>query len=134
VKLANLVVCCIALAGWARAGDTVLERYVAAPDSSYGYTLVRTLPFTGLTIYQIDLVSQTWLTAGDVDRTEWHHWMTIWKPAQAATSTALLIVDGGSNSSMPPSPDPTITVLAAQAGAVVIDLGQVPNEPLTFAG
>lgn len=134
-KLARLVLCWAAVAGLARGGDyTALDRYVAAPDPSYRYTLVRTLPSAGLTIYQLDLVSQNWLTTAEVDRTEWHHWVTIFKPDQVSTNTALLVIDGGSNSASPSSPDPVVTLLAAQAGAVVIDLGQVPNQPLKFAG
>jgi PhoPQ-activated pathogenicity-related protein len=74
-----------------------------------------------MTIYQLGLVSQTWLTTADVDRPEWHHWLTIFKPDQTTTTTALLLIDGGSAPSTAP-------------GAVVIDLGQVPNQPLTFAG
>jgi PhoPQ-activated pathogenicity-related protein len=44
------------------------------------------------------------------------------------------VIDGGSNSSTAPTPDPTMVLLAASTGAVVIDLGQVPNQPLKFAG
>ncbi len=123
------------LAPGLRAGDyTALDRYVAAPDASYRYTLVRTLKYPGLTAYQLDMVSQTWRTAAEVDRPEWHHWLTIYKPDQVTTSTALLLIDGGSNSSTPPTPDATTLLLAASAGSIVADLGQVPNEPLTFAG
>jgi PhoPQ-activated pathogenicity-related protein len=125
----------LALAGLVRGGDyTALDRYVAAPDASYRYTLTRTLPTQGATVYQLDMVSQTWLTTAEVDRTEWHHWVTIVKPDQLATSTALLLIDGGSNSSTPPTPDPQLLLAAALTGAVVVDAGQVPNQPLTFAG
>jgi PhoPQ-activated pathogenicity-related protein len=80
------------------------------------------------------MVSQTWLTSAEVDKPEWRHWVTIYKPDRISTSTALLYVDGGDNSPTPPAPDPLMMLLSAQAGAVVVDLGQVPNEPLTFAG
>ena len=119
----------------ARAADyTALDRYVAAPDPSFRYTLARTVNSPGLVAYQLDMVSQTWLTSAEVDRPEWRHWVTIYKPDQLSTSTVLLYIDGGSNSSSPPAPDPLMMLLSAQAGAVVVDLGQVPNEPLTFAG
>jgi PhoPQ-activated pathogenicity-related protein len=113
---------------------TALDRYVAAPDSTYRYTLSRTLNYSGLTAYQLDMVSQTWLTTAEVDRPEWHHWVTIVKPDSLTTSTVLLYIDGGSNSAAPPTPDIQILALAASLGAVVVDLGQVPNEPLQFAG
>jgi PhoPQ-activated pathogenicity-related protein len=124
----------LALAGLARGGDyTALDRYVAAPDASYRYALTRMLPVQGATVYQLDMVSQTWLTPADVDRTEWHHWLTIVKPDQIATSTALLMIDGGSNSSTPPAPNTQLLLAASLTGAVVVDVGQVPNQPLKFA-
>ena len=124
-----------ALVPLARGGDyTALDRYVAAPDASFRYTLAATVNIPGLVAYQLDMVSQTWLTTAEVDKPEWRHWVTIYKPDQLTTSTVMLFIDGGSNSSSPPLPDPSMMLLAASAGAVVVDLGQVPNEPLTFAG
>ena len=135
MRLRLFVLLCAVLAPRAHAGDyTALDRYVAAPDASYRYSLIRTLKYPGLTAYQLDMVSQTWRTSAEVDRPEWHHWLTIYKPDQIASQTALILIDGGSNSSSPPSPDATTLLLAASAGTVVADLGQVPNEPLTFAG
>lgn len=113
---------------------TALDRYVAAPDASFRYSLARTLNYPGLTAYQLNMVSQTWLTTAEVNQPEWRHWVTIVKPDQITTSTVLLFIDGGSNTNTPPSPDLTMLVLAASMGAVVVDLGQVPNEPLQFAG
>jgi PhoPQ-activated pathogenicity-related protein len=135
MRLRHLAFFSTALASLAQASDyTALDRYVAAPDASYSYTLVNTLKYPGLTAYQIDMVSQTWRTAAEVDKPVWHHWLTIYIPDQVTTSTALLLIDGGSNSSSPPTPDPTTLVEAASAGTVFADLGQVPNEPLLFAG
>jgi PhoPQ-activated pathogenicity-related protein len=51
---------------------------------------------------------------------------------QLTTSTAVLYIDGGSNSSSPTTLDPTVLQMAASSGAIVIDLGQVPNEPISF--
>lgn len=126
----------VGLVSLAHAADnyTALDRYVAAPDASYRYTLFATVPSPGITVYEIDLLSQTWLTAAEVDQPQWHHWLTIYKPDTVVTSTALLVIDGGSNSATPPAPDLTYIFGAATAGAVIVDLGQVPNEPLTFAG
>ena len=113
---------------------TALDRYIAAPDPSFHYSLARTVTYPGLTAYQLDMVSQTWLTTAEVDRPEWQHWVTIYKPDQLNTSTVMLFIDGGNNTSSAPSPDPLMLVLAASIGAVVVDLGQVPNQPLKFAG
>src|ERR1022692_4148454 len=85
-----------ALAPLAHGGDyTALDRYVAAPDASFRYTLVGTVNSPGIVAYQIDRVSQTWLTTAEVDKPVWHHWVTIYKPDQLTTSTAVLFIDGG---------------------------------------
>ena len=118
-----------------RAGDyTALDRYIATPDASYRYQLTRTLAAGDVTIYQIDLTSQTWLTTAEVDRPDWRHWLTIFQPARVATSTAALLIDGGSTRSTPDTPNLLLAVLASQTGAVLVQLNEVPNEPLKFAG
>lgn len=126
---------CAALAAGARAGDyTALDRYVAAPDPSFRYSLNRTLTYPGLTAYQLDMVSQTWLSTAEVDRPEWRHWVTIYKPDRLTSSTGLLLIDGGSNSGTAPAPDQTLVLLAISAGTILVDVGQVPNQPLRFTG
>jgi PhoPQ-activated pathogenicity-related protein len=131
IRILTGILFCAAL----HAGDyTALDRYVAAPDPSFRYSLARTLTYPGLTAYQLNMVSQTWLTTAEVSQPEWRHWVTIFKPDQITTSTVMLFINGGSNSDAPSTPDLTMVLLAASAGAVVIDLGQVPNEPLRFAG
>jgi PhoPQ-activated pathogenicity-related protein len=123
----------LVVAGLASAADyTALDRYVAAADSSYQYSLTRTVPLPGATAYQLNMVSQTWRSAAEVDRPEWRHWVTIIKPDRLTTNTAVLFINGGSNSNSPPAPDPILYALALQTSAVLVDLGQVPNEPLRF--
>ncbi len=113
---------------------TALDRYVAAPDDSYRYQLFRTIPAGDLTIYQLDLVSQTWLTAAEVDRPEWHHWLTIMKPAAVKAPAAALYINGGSNKATPDAPNPLLTAIAAQSGAVAIELDRWPARlPMTKA-
>ncbi len=46
-------------------GPTALDRYVAAPDPGYRFSVVATRPGEGHTAYLIDLVSQRWLTTAD---------------------------------------------------------------------
>ncbi len=113
---------------------TALDRYVAAPDATYTYKLARTTPTLGATIYQLDLTSQTWLSTAEVDQPVWHHWVTIFKPEFVSTQTALLFIDGGSNQPSPISPNLLLAALAVQAGVVVVQLNEVPNQPLKFAG
>ena len=112
---------------------TPLDDYVSMPDASYSYNVVKTVPGPGYTAYIIELTSQTWRSKDEVDRTLWKHWLTIIRPSNATADTALLWINGGSNRSSPPDgPDKMIAGIALAANAVVADIKQVPNEPLTF--
>jgi PhoPQ-activated pathogenicity-related protein len=65
----------------AAAQETALDRYVHKADPAYGWKLVKTVPGDGVTTYVLELTSQTWRSAKDVDRPVWKHWLTIVKPA-----------------------------------------------------
>jgi hypothetical protein len=47
-------------AGPLRAEETALDRYVAGPDPTYAWQVVRTVPGPGMIQYVVDLKSQTW--------------------------------------------------------------------------
>ncbi|TKJ37100.1 MAG: PhoPQ-activated pathogenicity [Planctomycetes bacterium B3_Pla] len=112
---------------------TPLDDYIAAPDSSYRYSVVKTVEGTGFTAYILELTSQSWRSADEVDRPLWKHWLTIVKPINAAGDKALLWINGGSNrGKAPDSADKMIVGMALGAGAVVADLRMVPNQPLVF--
>jgi PhoPQ-activated pathogenicity-related protein len=112
---------------------TPLDDYVAKPDSSYTYSLVKTIPGPGYTAYILDMTSQSWRSKEEVDRPLWKHWLVIVKPDNADADKALLFIDGGSNGRpAPDSPDKMLVGIALGAGAVVADLKMVPNEPLVF--
>ena len=78
---------------------TALDRYVAAPDPSYRYELIETIPGDGFAAHVLEMSSQRWRDETEVDRPLWKHWLTVIAPEQVATSTALLIIGGGSNGS-----------------------------------
>src|SRR4051812_32868472 len=77
------------------ATETALDRYVKAPDPAFRFSVVATRPGAGHTAYLLEMVSQRWRTAAEVDRPEWRHWLTIIKPDVVAHPTALLSVAGG---------------------------------------
>jgi len=113
---------------------TALDRYVQAPDASFRYELVSTIPGEGITTFVLDMVSQNWLTKAEVDRTEWRHWLSVIKPEKVATPVGLLLISGGSNGGKPPAgPSLILAAIARQTGAVTAELRMVPNQPLTFA-
>jgi len=114
---------------------TALDDYVAKPDPSYKYTVTKTIDGAGYTGYVVDMISQTWRTKDEVDRTQWRHWLRIVKPDNAKGDTALLYINGGSNRGGPPeSIDMMLGMMAMQVKSVIVDLKMVPNQPLTFAG
>ncbi len=124
-----------ALAASAAPHNTALDRYVRAPDASYRYELVSTFQGPGYTAFVLDMVSQTWRTREEVDRTEWRHWLTIIRPDRVSTSIGLLFIGGGSNGSKPPArADWILSTIATETEAVVAELRMVPNQPLRFAG
>ena len=82
--------------------ETALDRYVAKPDSSYKWELAKTIPGQGVTAYVLSVTSQNWLTTQEVDRTEWKHWVTVYKPDTVESDVALLMIGGGNNNNAAP--------------------------------
>ena len=118
----------------ATTGKTALDRYVSAPDSSYRYELVDTRPGNGYTTFVIELTSQTWRAASEVDRTVWKHWLTIIKPEEVRHAKAFLFITGGDNGdAAPKTPDGNLVEMATLTGSVVAELRMVPNQPLIFS-
>ena len=115
-------------------GDgTALDRYVAAPDSSYRYNPTATIPGDGYTAHILEMASQHWRNETEVDRPLWKHWLTIIEPEQVAADAALLIIAGGSNEKGPPSRvNPLLSMAAVATRSVIAELRMVPNQPLTF--
>ncbi len=114
--------------------ETALDRYIAKPDTSYAYSLADTIVSPGLTTYIIDMTSQTWRSAAEVDQPVWRHWVQIIVPDNAVSDTAVLVIDGGSiNDSAPTQPDPLAEIFARQTNQVTINLPNVPSQPLVFA-
>jgi PhoPQ-activated pathogenicity-related protein len=112
---------------------TPLDDYVAKPDPTYAWKLVKTIPGEGVTNFILDLKSQTWRSVPEVDRPVWQHWVTITKPDKVTSDTAFLSIGGGRNGGDAPGVAPADAVdRARRTGTVVVSLGQVPNQPLVF--
>jgi PhoPQ-activated pathogenicity-related protein len=101
---------------------TALDRYVAAPDPSYKYELVSSIPGPGYTAYVIELTSQTWRSPNEVDRTVWKHWLTIVKPDDVKFSKAFLYITGGNNNGgAPKSADEQMVQIATMTQSIVAE-------------
>ena len=119
-----------------RAGKvTGLDRYVQAPDANYHYDLVNTIPGDGYTTYVLNMTSQAWRSAAEVDHPIWKHWLTIVRPDQVKGTTGFLFITGGSiKDKAPDKPNAQIVDTAVTTHTVVAELRGVPNEPLVFTG
>ncbi len=112
---------------------TPLDDYVAWPDPSYGYSLVRTIDHPQGKIYVLNMTSQSWRSEQEVNRTLWQHWLTVAVPNDVAFDTALLWITGGSNDRPAPmQPDAMLADIALRSRSVVAELRMVPNQPLVF--
>ncbi len=113
---------------------TPLDLYVYRPDENYSYKLVKKDIVEDMTIFYIDMTSQKWRKPEEVDRPIWKHWLTIVVPKKAKGDTALLVISGGRNSDEPPtSSAPLLRRFAKEAGTVIAEIKQIPNQPLIFA-
>jgi PhoPQ-activated pathogenicity-related protein len=116
------------------ADETALDRYIAQPDPAYAWRLDHEEKGEGFTTYVLELTSQSWRTADEVDRPTWKHWLSIIKPDKVTRDTAFLFIGGGANSDKAPSsPYGRSAELARYTGSVVAELGMVPNQPLHFS-
>ncbi len=113
---------------------TGLDKYVQAPDPNYRYELVNTIPGPGYTTYVIDMTSQAWRTAAEVDHPIWKHWLTIIRPDQVKGTTGFLYLTGGSiRDKAPDKPSAENVDTALASNSVVAELRGIPNEPLVFS-
>ena len=133
--LLTLLATCLLACPVAAAGLTALDRYVAAPDTNFSYRLVNTISATGYTTFVLEMQSQAWLTTNEVNQPVWRHWLTIVKPDEVRSSTALLFITGGSlDRPATKSMDGNLVHIAQTTKTVVAELRGVPNQPLVFAG
>ena len=138
-SLARLVATCsflfVALSASVFASErTALDEYIARPDSNYSYKLVQTVPGPDGKAYILEMTSQQWLTEKEVNKPIWKHWLTIIKPDDVQSDTALLFITGGANDRPAPKPDGNLVDTARATKSVVAELRMVPNQPLIFAG
>lgn len=113
---------------------TALDSYVAAPDDAYKFELVNSTEREDWSSYVLKLTSQRWLTEAEVDRPLWEHWLTIVVPKEVKHDTAFLYIGGGSNkkTEAPKGPGVIVRRVALATNSVAVELGMVPNQPLTF--
>ena len=114
---------------------TALDKYVYRDDPSFSYALHGTLAGEGIRLFVLDMTSQTWRDAGEVDQPVWKHWVSIYVPDTVAYDTAMLYIGGGDNDDGPPQRMAReFAQIARNTESIVVYLGMVPNQPLVFEG
>src|SRR5215471_11753817 len=112
---------------------TPLDEYVAKPDKTYEWKVVKTIPGDGVTTFVVDLKSQSWRAVPEVDRAVWEHWLVVVKPDTVKHATAFLTIGGGRNGSpAPEAASPQSVTMAKTTNSVVAELKMVPNQPLVL--
>jgi PhoPQ-activated pathogenicity-related protein len=115
------------------ATPTALDRYVAAPDPHFSWSVLRDLPAQGATATLLDMTSQKWLTEKEVEQPLWKHWLTVVRPAQAVSDIGFLFITGSRLDRQPPTEAPAWMVdMARETGTYVAELRLVPNQPIVF--
>lgn len=111
-----------------------LDHYAWETDPAYSFSLRSTVQGTDYTCYFLDMTSQSWRTAAEVDRTTWKHDLIIVVPDKLLPGPNILYITGGDNRSPAATiPSDVALSLARMTRAVVIELRQVPNQPLVFS-
>ncbi len=114
-------------------GQTALDRYVAAPDPHFAWKVVRESSADGVTTTLLEMTSQQWLTAQQVERPVWTHWITVVRPAKVTSDVSLLYITGGSlDRPAPARPPAWLADVARDTGTVTAELRLVPNQPIVF--
>jgi PhoPQ-activated pathogenicity-related protein len=111
-----------------------LDAYVAKPDPAFAWKVAGTVSGPGYHGAVLELTSQTWLTAKEVDKPLWKHWLTVITPDKVEHKTGFMFITGGNNTD--PAPKTAAerwAKMAVETHSVVAELDDVPNQPLRFA-
>jgi len=117
----------------------VLDDYVRKADPAYSWTLKHEESGALAQAWFMEMQSQRWLDETRVDRPVWTHELRIATPRGCtpanAPGTAVLLVSGGSNKAEYKHALKSEMSLVVQLFCrTVIEIRQIPNQPLTFAG
>jgi PhoPQ-activated pathogenicity-related protein len=114
---------------------TPLDDYVNTPDPAFKYELKEAAssskPTHDIKVYH--LVSQEWLKSDEVDRTLWEHWVTVVVPKERTSKTAMAMISGGGNGGDAPEASMALAQIALQTKSIVMEVKQIPNQPLNFS-
>lgn len=113
---------------------TPLDDYVKEVDHHYQWTLDQKVSHAEADIFYLNLTSQKWRSAQEVDKPLWQHQLTIVVPKQLKSQIAILTIGNGI-AGIPNSYSSGLSPLelALANHAVACELSLVPNQYLKFA-
>jgi PhoPQ-activated pathogenicity-related protein len=111
--------------------DNSLARFVGKHDPNYSWYQVNSTAHFLWTEYTWSMTSQQWRDASEVDRPLWVHEVNMIDYWFSAPECVLLI-DGGSNPPGYGGPEGDLAIACMIIGMDLVDVKQVPNEPLYF--
>jgi len=115
--------------------ETLLERYVYEPDTSFHFELMHQAKKEGYTFYVLKMISQQWLTTAEVDEPAWWHWIKIVVPDSIKHSTGMMWIGGGAkDDDLPEDAGPILVQSALLTQSVTAEIHNIPNQPLSFKG
>ncbi|NJN45965.1 MAG: hypothetical protein HC808_05205 [Candidatus Competibacteraceae bacterium] len=126
----------VGIISYTNAQETALDRYIAKPDPNYSYFHHGTDDDFLFKSYFIRMISQQWRSSAEVDRPLWEHDVEITVPLglgllSDSPETAILLINGGSNSeNLPSDANEALGVIATALGVVVAVVEEIPNQPL----
>ncbi len=118
------------------AENKVLAEYVSACDPNFSYQVRNTLRDSskGITAYVIEMTSGVWRGAQEVNQPTWRHFLTVIEPDNTSSTTAMLMISGGSTGVEPTQTEAALLIpFAVDSGSIVALMQAVPNEPLVFS-
>lgn len=132
--LAGVMPACAQTSDIVKRGDSPLDHYTAQRDEAFAWKVVRSYgDREGMLGFAIDLTSQRWREAGEVDYPKWTHMMQVVVPDEVRHGTALLLIVGGQRQSIPPDRlQEELGTIAQITGTIVAAVPNVPNQPLTL--
>lgn len=120
-----------------------MAAYLAEPEPDFGWQYYHQEAGWLADHHFLLVTSQRWLDKDEVDLSVWQHEVTVsipWSPAcpgrERDDRTALVLISGGERPGkiLRTSPGSMATALALLFCRPVVDIRQVPNQPLQFTG
>jgi hypothetical protein len=111
-----------------------IDDYLDDDDGAFSWEVVKGDGKAGTTV--IKLTSQSWRAPDEVSRQQWEHWLMIARPETLKTDKCFLLVSGGGNdgTNVPDGPSGLVKTIAEVTGSIVVELKQIPNQPIVFHG